>query len=78
MRALDVASSALVSLLRLGAGRAVGGLGPRPDKRLELYEFEACPFCRKVREALTMLDLPVLVHACPKGGPARQRSWVGS
>eukprot|EP00871_Galdieria_phlegrea_P000051 jgi/Galph1/1046/GphlegSOOS_G5875.1 len=29
----------------------------RPQKPLELYEFEACPFCRKVREALSMLDL---------------------
>jgi glutathione S-transferase len=35
---------------------------------LELYEFEACPFCRKVREALTMLDLDVLVRPTPHGG----------
>ncbi|XP_059070074.1 uncharacterized protein LOC131071573 isoform X3 [Cryptomeria japonica] len=23
-------------------------LGPRPDKPIEIYEFESCPFCRKV------------------------------
>jgi glutathione S-transferase len=40
----------------------------RPAAPLHLYEFEACPFCRKVREALSILDLPVLVHPCPKGG----------
>ena len=47
----------------------MGALGPRPEKPLELYEFEACPFCRKAREALTVLDLDALVLPCPKGGP---------
>lgn len=28
-----------------------------PEKLLEVYEFESCPFCRKVRETLTELDL---------------------
>ncbi|KAJ1478716.1 hypothetical protein T484DRAFT_1629534 [Baffinella frigidus] len=40
----------------------------RPQKTLELYEFEACPFCRKVREAITMLDIDVIVYPCPKDG----------
>lgn len=35
---------------------------------LELYEFETCPYCRKVREALTMLDLDVVVRPTPVGG----------
>ena len=34
-----------------------------------LRYFEARPFCRKVREALTILDLDVIVYPCPKGGP---------
>ncbi|KAK4258209.1 hypothetical protein QN277_007681 [Acacia crassicarpa] len=34
--------------------------------RLQLYEFEACPFCRRVREALTELNLTVEVYPCPK------------
>jgi glutathione S-transferase len=67
-RALDVATSYAASVARLGAGLAVGPLGPRPEKMLELYEFEGCPFCRKVREALSMLDLEALIRPCPKGG----------
>lgn len=41
----------------------------RPEKMLELYEFEGCPFCKKVREAVTILDLDVLVYPTPKDGP---------
>jgi glutathione S-transferase len=40
----------------------------RPEKPLELYEFEACPFCRKVREALSMLDVDAIIYPCPKDG----------
>ena len=46
----------------------VASVGTRPQKPLELYEFEGCPFCRKVREALSILDLDVIVHPCPKRG----------
>jgi glutathione S-transferase len=53
---------------RYVVGRHVGAIGPRPVKMLEIYEFEACPFCRKVREALTMLDLEVLVRPTPRRG----------
>jgi glutathione S-transferase len=41
----------------------------RPKKMLQFYEFEACPFCKKVREAICILDLDVLMYPCPKGGP---------
>lgn len=68
MRAIDVTSAFLGSAARLGAGLVVGPLGPRPAQRLVLYEFEACPFCRKVREGLSMLDLEVEIRPCPKGG----------
>lgn len=61
-------SSAAASAVRFPLGLRVGAVGPRPAKMLELYEFEACPFCRKVREALTMLDLDVLVRPSPHGG----------
>lgn len=40
----------------------------RPVKTLELYEFEGCPFCKKVREAICILDLDVMVYPCPKEG----------
>ncbi|TMA37762.1 MAG: glutathione S-transferase [Deltaproteobacteria bacterium] len=70
IRPLDVATSVAATLARLGTGRAVAAAhGPRPARRLELYEFEACPFCRKVREALSILDVEAMVYPCPKGGP---------
>ena len=68
-RALDVTTSWTASVLRLGLGLTASHAGARPEQPLQLYEFEACPFCRKVREAVSMLDLPVLVYPCPKGGP---------
>jgi glutathione S-transferase len=42
---------------------------PRPAMPIELYEFEGCPFCKKVREAVIWLDLDVLFFPCPQGGP---------
>jgi glutathione S-transferase len=68
MRAWDVASSLFATVARAGAGLATGALGPRPQQPLVVYEFEACPFCRKVREALTQLDLEAEIRPCPKGG----------
>lgn len=68
MRSLDVGSSVATTLMRGAAGISVGALGPRPEQPLEIYEFENCPFCRKVREAVTALDLEVLIYPCPKGG----------
>eukprot|EP00232_Nephroselmis_pyriformis_P030730 CAMPEP_0182853196 /NCGR_PEP_ID=MMETSP0034_2-20130328/570_1 /TAXON_ID=156128 /ORGANISM="Nephroselmis pyriformis, Strain CCMP717" /LENGTH=374 /DNA_ID=CAMNT_0024983955 /DNA_START=279 /DNA_END=1403 /DNA_ORIENTATION=+ len=41
----------------------------RPVLPLEVYEFDGCPFCRKVREALCMLDLDAMYYPCPKNGP---------
>jgi len=67
-RALDVLTSYGASTARLGAGVFVHTRARTPDKRLELFEFEACPFCRKAREALCALDLEVLIRPCPKGG----------
>ncbi len=69
LRALDVATSVIATLARAGVGARVSQLGPRPEKLLELYEFEACPYCRKAREALTCLDLDARIFPCPKGGP---------
>ena len=59
--------SLLASVLRLGAGR--GGAEPVTGKALPtLYEFEACPWCRIAREAISETGLSVLVRPCPKGG----------
>ncbi|TVU04537.1 hypothetical protein EJB05_47650, partial [Eragrostis curvula] len=45
------------------------GQCPRPEKPIEIYEFEGCPFCRKVREMVSVLDLDVLYYPCPQNGP---------
>lgn len=74
-RTLDLATSFAATVARLGGGLRVERLGPRPALPLELYEFEGCPYCRKVREALTVLDLEALIHPCPKGG-SRFRTLV--
>src|SRR3954447_23274418 len=77
LRALDVASSLAVSAARLGGGLSVGLLGKRPARPLELYEFEACPYCRKVREALSVLDLEAMIYPCPKAGPHFRKQVTG-
>ena len=49
----------------------------RPQIQLELYEFEGCPFCKKVREAVIWLDLDVLFYPCPvHGGPEHENRNV--
>ena len=67
-RKLDVATALAASIARLGGGLAVGHLGNRPDKLLELYDIEMSPYCRKVREALSILDLEAMIYPCPRGG----------
>ena len=52
---------------RLLESSAVPGL-PRPAEPLVLYDFEDCPYCRLVREAVAFLDLDVLFRPCPNGG----------
>lgn len=63
-----LAGAQIATWLRGGAGGRVVAPGRRPKEPLVLYEFEACPFCRRVREAISRLDLEVLVRPCPKGG----------
>lgn len=74
-RPLDVATSIAATVGRFGLGLTVEGARRQPARPLELYDFEGCPYCRKVREALSILDLDALVYPCPKGGP-RHRERV--
>jgi len=67
-RMASVMTASLTTLLRGGMGMSVRSPGARPALPIELYEFEGCPFCRRVREALSVLDLEALVRPCPKGG----------
>ena len=54
------------SVLRVNRGVIVKGHRQTPAKTLELYEAEYCPYCRHVREALTELDLDVMIYPIPK------------
>ncbi|MEZ5560170.1 MAG: glutathione S-transferase N-terminal domain-containing protein [Pseudomonadales bacterium] len=65
---LNLAGSLVTTFLRAGAGVITQPAAERPSYLFELYEFEGCPYCRLVREALTELDLDTLVYPCPKGG----------
>jgi glutathione S-transferase len=65
---ISFATSLAATMWRLGAGIATEPRAERPPLLFELYEFEACPYCRIVREALTELDLDAMIRPCPKGG----------
>lgn len=65
---LDVAGSLLATVSEQGRGIGIRSAGRQPAELLELYDMEACPFCRVVREALTDLDLDAMVYPCPRGG----------
>ena len=67
-RTVELAFSTAASLVRGYAGTVASPAGDRPRQLLELYEFEACPYCRKAREALSALRLDYLARPCPKNG----------
>ena len=71
MATLNDAHSTLVSVLRGGRGWFARGASARPLEPLELYEFEACPFCRKVRETLSELDLEYVNRVAAHGSAKR-------
>ena len=55
-------------MLDPGSPRAAEREGVQP---LTLYNMEGSPYCRRVREALTELDLEYIVRNVPKGSPKR-------
>jgi glutathione S-transferase len=67
-RAVDLVTSYTSTVLSLGLGFIAHVESREPDKPLELYEFEACPFCRKTREAFSEMDISPIVYPCPRGG----------
>src|SRR5947208_16734998 len=65
-------TSFAATAVRLGRGafpRVTAARRPDPPKLLELYDFEGCPYCRKVREVLSELDLDYLEHPVARGSP---------
>ncbi|MCK6555559.1 glutathione S-transferase N-terminal domain-containing protein [Candidatus Binatia bacterium] len=69
---VDDLVSAAASAARLGAGTRCRTSQRHDLRPLELYNMEGSPYCRKVRETLTELDLVHLVHNVPKGSPKRR------
>lgn len=68
-RTLEVGSSVLASTLSAWRGSLTFRPARRlPEKPLELYEYEASPYCRLVREVLTELDLDCMIYPCPQEG----------
>jgi len=68
-RLLEVNSSFLASTIAGWRGTAAfHPVAKQPRRLLELYDFEACPYCRLVREAMSEMDLDALVRPCPKNG----------
>lgn len=60
---------ALISAVTEGGRGTTGTPYPKqPVLALQLYEFEGSPFCRRVREVMTLLNLDYEVYPCPKGG----------
>lgn len=68
-RFVDLTLAFAASAARLGAGNHVANnvnRCKRPKQMLQLYEYEGCPFCRRVREVLTILDLDAEIYPTPR------------
>jgi len=75
---IDTLTSGLASIARLPYGTDVadaiiqsGEPGGGSGESLILYEFESCPFCRRVREMATYLDLELTIKPCGRGSRHR-------
>jgi glutathione S-transferase len=78
-RLLDLGALTDVTMMFAGAWRAMAGMSYRraraPEQPLELWSFEASPYCRLAREALCRLELPYQLHNVAKGS-ARREAFV--
>lgn len=72
----DNVTSFATTVVRLGRGiypALTADQRSGPKQLLELYDFEGCPYCRKVREVLCELDLDYLEHPVAHGSPRREK-----
>lgn len=79
-KTLDIVTTFVGSGARLGVGIFARPGSRQPETPIELFDIEGCPFCRKVRDALTSLDIDALIRPCPKEGSAhrpRARALAG-
>ncbi len=65
---LGLLTSIGASSLRGWRGTSASKTVGNPDKNLILFDQESCSECRFVREALTELNLDVMIVPCPEGG----------
>jgi len=47
-----------------------------PEQPLELYSYEPSPYCKIVREALTTLELPYVLHNIAMGSVEKRQEFV--
>ncbi|OZG73330.1 hypothetical protein BTA51_12535 [Hahella sp. CCB-MM4] len=64
----NVINSTLASTTRFWRGTSGSRKTRQPAQLPVLYDREGCPKCRLVREALTELNLDVMIYPCPEGG----------
>ena len=74
MPSLNDMHSTSVSVARLGRGVIAFAPANVPAQPLELYEFEVCPYCRKVRETLTELDIDYVSRSAARGSGSRNEA----
>lgn len=46
----------------------------QPEKMLELYQFEECPYCKAVRTKLTDLGMSYVIHNVPRRTSGEERT----
>lgn len=68
MKALEFVNNMAASGATLMRGIRARPAAIKPAQPLALYEMEGCPYCRVVRETLTLLDLDAMIFPCPRGG----------
>jgi glutaredoxin len=65
---IDLLASIGASSVRFWRGMSASKRVSQPPKNLILFDQEACPDCRFVREAFTELNLNLMIVPCPEGG----------
>ena len=65
---LNVVASIAASTLSSWRGTNLLKAAKQPELRLKLYDIEACPYCKLVREVLTALGLDAEIYPCPRSG----------
>ena len=70
-------AQATASLLLRGGRGVMGTATPiQPEQALVLYEHEACPYCRRVREVMTLLNLDFESRPSPHKGQVYRNELI--